>query len=156
MCKSNFAPGKSRCKFTPGYKFAHMYIYICIYAITFTCSNLHPGSDYAYMQNLHPMSKSAHVNGAFRFHLLRQNLSAFLCVVVVPLCSCGSVENTEHCLLHCPKYNDIRWTTIHTLTDYMDVYIALLLNGLPYLDARKKSNVFEMVHTFISGSKIFT
>ena len=60
MYKSIFAAGKS--KFTPGCKFAHMYIYICIYAIAFTCSNLHPGADFACMQNLHPMSKSTHVN----------------------------------------------------------------------------------------------
>ena len=41
----------------------------------------------------------------------------------------ASIENTEHYLLHCPKYNDKRRTTIHTLTDYMDVNIALLLYG---------------------------
>ena len=65
MCKSKFAPGLSRCKFTLGCKCAHMYIYICIYAIAFTCSNLHQGADFAYMQNLHPVStsKSVHVNG---------------------------------------------------------------------------------------------
>ena len=60
--KTKFAPGQSRCKFTPGCKFPYMYIYITIYAIAFTCSNLHPGADFAYMQNLHLMSKSAHVN----------------------------------------------------------------------------------------------
>ena len=63
MYKSIFAPGKS--KFTPGCKFAHMYIYICIHAIKFTCSNSHQGAYFAYMQNLHPVSKSAHVNGGF-------------------------------------------------------------------------------------------
>jgi hypothetical protein len=41
-----------------------MYIYFCIYAIAFTWSNLLPGADFAYMQILHPMSKSVHVNGA--------------------------------------------------------------------------------------------
>ena len=33
MGKSKFAPGQSRCKFTPGCKFEYMYIYICIYVI---------------------------------------------------------------------------------------------------------------------------
>ena len=64
MCKSKFVPCQSRCKFTPGCKFAYMYIYICIYAIAFTCSNFHPGADYAYVQILHPVSKSVHVNEA--------------------------------------------------------------------------------------------
>ena len=67
-----------------------------------------------------------------------------------------SIENTEHYLLHCPKYNDIRRTTIHTLTDYTDINIALLLYGLPDLDVRTNRHVFEMVHAFISGSKRFT
>ena len=57
--------------------------------------------------------------------IFRRNLCAS------PLCSCGSIENTEHYLLHCFKYNDIRRTTIHTLTDYTDINIALLLYGLP-------------------------
>ena len=57
--------------------------------------------------------------------IFRRNLFAS------PLCSCGSIENTEHYLLHCPKYNDILRTTIHTLTDYTDINIALLLYGLP-------------------------
>ena len=85
-----------------------------------------------------------------RFHLFRRNLCAS------PLCSCGSIENTEHYLLHCPKYNDIRRTTIHTLTYYTDINIALLLYGLPDLDVRTNRHVFEMVHAFISGSKRFT
>jgi predicted ABC-type exoprotein transport system permease subunit len=39
-------------------------LHIYIYAIAFTLSNLLPGADFAHMQNLHPMSKSVHVNGA--------------------------------------------------------------------------------------------
>jgi hypothetical protein len=41
-----------------------MYIYFCIYAIAFTFSNLLRCTNFAYMQNLHPLSKSVHVNRA--------------------------------------------------------------------------------------------
>ena len=53
-------------------------------------------------------------------------------------------------------YIVVNITTSHTLTDYTDVKIALLLYRLPELDVRINRHVFEMVHTFISGSKIFT
>ena len=44
-------------------------VYICtinfyIYAIAFTCPKIHPGANYTYMYNIHPVCISAHVNGA--------------------------------------------------------------------------------------------
>ena len=78
-----------------------------------------------------------------RFHLYRRNLCAS------PLFSCGSIENTEHYLLHCPKYNDIRRTTIHTLTDYTNINIVLLLYGLPDLDVRTNRHVVEVISVYL-------
>jgi hypothetical protein len=50
------------CKFTPGVLFSQVFTFA--YAIAFTWLNLLSGADFAYMQILHPMSKSMHVNGA--------------------------------------------------------------------------------------------
>ena len=46
-----------------------LHLLLHIYAIAFTCSNLHPGADFAYMQNLHICT--AHVNGAYVFDDVR-------------------------------------------------------------------------------------
>ena len=45
--------------------FAHVQINFYIYAIAFTCPKIHPGANYTYMYNIHPVCKSAHVNGAY-------------------------------------------------------------------------------------------
>ena len=63
-CKCKNTPGLSRCIFTRGCIFAHVQINFYIYAIAFTCPKIHPGANYTYMYNIHPVCKSAHVNGA--------------------------------------------------------------------------------------------
>ena len=63
-CKCKYTPGLSRCIFTQGCIFAHVQINFYIYAIAFTCPKIHPGANYTYMYNIHPVCKSAHMNGA--------------------------------------------------------------------------------------------
>ena len=41
-------------------------LYCIVYAIAFTCPKIHPGANYTYMYNIHPVGKSAHVNGALK------------------------------------------------------------------------------------------
>ena len=64
ICICKYTPGLSRCIFTRGCIFAHVQINFYIYAIAFTCPKIHPGANYTYMYNIHPVCKSAHVNGA--------------------------------------------------------------------------------------------
>ena len=64
ICICKYTPGLSRCIFTRRCIFAHVQINFYIYAIAFTCPKIHPGANYTYMYNIHPVCKSAHVNGA--------------------------------------------------------------------------------------------
>ena len=64
ICICKYTPGLSRCIFTRGCIFAHVQINFYIYAIAFTCPKIHPGANYTYMYNIHPVCKSAHLNGA--------------------------------------------------------------------------------------------
>ena len=95
ICICKYTPGLSRCIFTRGCIFAHVQIYFYIYAIAFTCPQLHPGANYTYMYNIHPVCKSAHVNGALEcihidlsfFQLVRWEKSSvnFIeCMVIYP------------------------------------------------------------------------
>ena len=70
-------------------------------------------------------------------------------------CNCGYLaETAEHYLLYCPIYNNIRISTIHTLTPpYRD--IQTLLNGHPALSVDKNISIFEVVHDFIKQSRRF-
>ena len=64
VCICKYTPGLNRCIFTQGCIFAHVQINFYIYAIAFTCPKIHPGANYTYVYNIHPVCKSAHVNGA--------------------------------------------------------------------------------------------
>lgn len=70
-------------------------------------------------------------------------------------CNCGYLaETAEHYLLYCPIYNNIRISTIHTLTPpYRD--IQTLLNGHPALSVDENISIFEVVHDFIKQSRRF-
>lgn len=71
-----------------------------------------------------------------------------------PFCSCGSVENTDHYLLHCPKYATIRNITINTLANSTDP--NLLLYGSNYLSIVENEQIFHTVQRFILESKRFS
>lgn len=71
-----------------------------------------------------------------------------------PICSCGSVENTDHYLLHCPKYATIRNITINTLANSTDP--NLLLYGSSYLSIVENEQIFHTVERFILESKRFS
>ena len=64
ICLCKYTPGLTRCIFTRGCIFAHVQMNFYIYAIAFTCPKIHPGANYTYMYNIHPVCKSAHVNRA--------------------------------------------------------------------------------------------
>ena len=95
-CKCKYTPGLSRCIFTRGCIFAHVQINFYIYAIAFTCPKIHPGAKYTYMYNIHPVCKSAHVNGALvkathtgeilfeRLHLFLKSMHVDICIYILP------------------------------------------------------------------------
>ena len=52
-----------------------------------------------------------------------------------PLCSCGSVENTQHFFLRCPRYIEHRTLLLNEVSKHQPVSLNLLLYGstsLPY------------------------
>ena len=70
-------------------------------------------------------------------------------------CTCGSpTETAEHYLLHCPLYEGIRASTIHTLSLPL-IDIETLLKGHPTLSLDENIAVFTVVHDFIKRSGRF-
>ena len=80
ICICKYTPGLSRCIFTRGCISAHVQInfYIYVHVIAFICPKIHRGANYTYMYNIHPVCKSAHVNGAY---------DEAKCWVIVVFCS---------------------------------------------------------------------
>ena len=58
--------------------FAHVQINFYIYAIAFTCQKIHPDANYTYIYNIHPVCKSAHVNGALECPALIEDRRNYL------------------------------------------------------------------------------
>lgn len=82
-------------------------------------------------------------------HLFLRNL------IDSPNCTCGQVESTQHFLLHCNKYNQIRAETLYTINYNLPVNVKLLLYGSDQLTLDQNINVFKIVQSFIVRSKRF-
>ena len=80
-------------------------------------------------------------------HLFSRNL------IPTRYCDCGLIETTQHYLLHCNKYTQIRDRTIHTIQ--YTVTMNLLLFGDSNLSDAENENVFLTVHKFIHETKRF-
>ena len=49
-----------------------------------------------------------------------------------PICSCGlDIESTSHFLLHCPTFNDERYTLLSTLNNIHRKLLELTKSSLP-------------------------
>ena len=71
-----------------------------------------------------------------------------------PSCSCGAdAEDSTHCLLQCPLYNDIRTRTLFSTN--LNYSINDLLNGNPTFSVYENKCLFEIVHSFITESGRF-
>lgn len=69
-----------------------------------------------------------------------------------PACHCGfPAETSEHFLLFCPTYTNIRTQTIDTL-DIQHRQINTLLFGNNILNVQENTFIFSNVHTFIERS----
>ena len=69
-------------------------------------------------------------------------------------CNCGLIESSEHFLLHCARYDNIRFETLHKITLAYDTETLLKGNNL-YSD-RDNEEIFHYVHEFILKSARFT
>ena len=69
-------------------------------------------------------------------------------------CNYGLIESSEHFLLHCARYDNIRFETLHKITLAYDTETLLKGNNL-YSD-RDNEEIFHYVHEFILKSARFT
>lgn len=87
-------------------------------------------------------------------HLFKRNL------VLSPNCACGDVENNEHFLLVCPRYNVIRNDLLNTISNLITTAIQnistdLLLFGDRELSVQNNTRIFKAVQDYIKKSKRF-
>ena len=73
-----------------------------------------------------------------------------------PACLCGCInEDSEHFLLYCPLYFDVRQRMIHSLNSWIDnqhLNIETLLYGNDNYDFVTNCKVFQIVHVFLRES----
>ena len=86
---------------------------------------------------------------AFYYYLYRRNL------IPSPKCVCGAIENNNHYLLRCPRYNDIRDEMINTVLRNTNVTAETLLQGNSNLSQNIIQEIFTAVHKYIRQSKRF-
>ena len=86
---------------------------------------------------------------ALNYYLYRRNL------IPSPNCVCGAIENNNHYLLTCPRYNDIRDEMINTVLRYTNVTAETLLQGNSNLSHNINQEIFKVVHKYIRQSKRF-
>ena len=76
-------------------------------------------------------------------------------IIQSPLCACGAVENTKHCLFECQRYDEIR----HEMTAEVSNFCAPTVDVLLFRDASLSANInsiiFCAVQKFILKSKRF-
>ena len=73
-----------------------------------------------------------------------------------PLCTCGSVENAEHFLLKCHKYDNFRNILFTSLPLLPNLTLNILLCGDINVSYETNILIFETVHTYITNSRRFT
>ena len=83
------------------------------------------------------------------YYLYRRNL------VPSPNCVCGAVENNNHYLLRCPRYDDIRNEMINVVMRHTNVTVDTLLYGNVTLSVNVNQEIFKAVHKYIGKTKWF-
>ena len=78
-------------------------------------------------------------------------------IIDSPLCTCnsGEVENAYHFFFICQLYNHLRVELRHSIAQYCDVTLNVLLRGDERLSTNINSIIFEAVHKYIQKSKRF-
>ena len=72
-------------------------------------------------------------------------------------CSCGYInENTEHFILYCKNYTEIRKELFHTIKNNKgEIDLDKILFGDPNLGQQNNINIVKAVHKYIKNSKRF-
>ena len=95
-----------------------------------------------------------------REHKFKHNFQDFLNAI----CNCGlNIESTSHFLLHCPTFNDERYTPLSTLNniDYKlleltkSSLLQTLLYGNTLFNKEKKTRILNATIEYISSSERF-
>lgn len=85
------------------------------------------------------------------------NLDLFLKGITdSPMCSCGSIENSQHFFFHCPHYQQHRNVLLNAVSTFHIPTLDLLLHGEPSLPHDTNIIIFEHAHQFILNSKRFS
>ena len=92
-------------------------------------------------------TKCSGLNG----HLFSKN------IIEDPSCLCGSFEDTNHYLLHCPLYTDHRNKMMNDISNLIqeDITLDILIFGSTSANNATNSDIFKVVQSFISKSKRF-
>jgi len=76
-------------------------------------------------------------------------------VIESPLCQCGHPETTQHFLLQCQRYSDIRHELIDKVSSITCPTVDTLLYGDNSKDLRSNTAIFEAVQKYIKDSQRF-
>ena len=72
-----------------------------------------------------------------------------------PLCSCGSIEDTQHFFFHCNLYHRQRTLLLNSIAIYCTPTLHVLLHGNPSMPDNTNEDIFKHVQEFITDSKRF-
>ena len=89
-------------------------------------------------------------------HCSALNLDLFLKnVSETPLCSCGSIEDSQHYFFHCSHYQTQRTALMNAISTVQTPTLNLLLYGSSNLFVDINKAIFEKAHKFILETKRF-
>ena len=69
-----------------------------------------------------------------------------------PMCSCGSIENSQHFFFHCPHYQQQCNVLLNAVSTFHIPTLGLLLDGEPSLPHDTNIIIFEHADQFILNS----
>ena len=101
---------------------------------------------------------------SFLLQSLNGNIVIKVLKVLNPICSCGlDIESTSHFLLHCPTFNDERYTLLSTLNNIDPTLLELtksslsqtLLYGNTLFDKEKNTRILNATIEYILSTERF-
>ena len=84
---------------------------------------------------------------ALHHHLFSKN------IIGSPLCICGVVEDTDHYLFECERFNNLRQELFNSVSHICQPTIDVFLNDSHELTDQKNKQIFLAVQDFIVKSK---
>ena len=86
---------------------------------------------------------------ALRQHLYSKN------IIDNPECTCGLIEDTNHYLFVCHRFDDLRRELLNSISGICHPNLNVLLNGDPSLSFNQNKDIFLAVQDFIIKTKRF-